>query len=258
MGTTLILLIVLACLFATIILCVCAVVVWQCLRKRKKADKPLKPLYEKIGSKDLDYGISPKHLNLMRADSSLSEISRDSSYPPTPLSPLSEEEPTDFYGRLEFSVQYEGQNQRLKATLIQAHGLPQRHCVFYVEGFLLPDKTLTQKTSIRYHNPSPVFEETFIFGLPYSELPERTLCLRLNELDGFSQETALGKVLYSFDTDANDYNKVLKMDRELSPSLPHVSIRIKHSTPVIGRLLRMHLHCLKRAGTGCFAPRKGT
>lgn len=158
----------------------------------------------------------------MRSDSSVSEVvdtSRDSSLPPTPLSPLSEEDSLSFpfeRGRLEFSLFYDRENEVLNTTIIQAHGLPQRSCIFFVEGTLLPDITTQQRTGLRYHNPSPVFEESFKFTLPFEELPERTLCLKAIELDGFSQRLAVGHLLYSFDTENHKYMDLMRLDCELS------------------------------------------
>ena len=166
----------------------------------------------------------------MRSDSSLSEIvdtSRDSSYPSTPLSPLSEEDSLTFpfeRGRLEFSIFYDREQECLKTSIIQAHGLPQRSCIFYVEGTLLPDIMTRQNTSIRYHNPSPVFEESIKFSLPFEELSERTLCLKVVELDGFSQKLSVGHLLYSFDTENINYMDQIRLDQELSRGRPQVKI----------------------------------
>ncbi len=169
-------------------------------------------------------GKPPRHIKLMRSDSSLSEIADtsrgDSSTVSTPLSPLSEEGSLTFpfeRGRLEFSIFYDREKECLKTSIIQAHGLPQRSCVFYVEGTLLPDITTRQKTGIRRHNPSPVFEESVKFSLPLEELPERTLCLKVLELDGFSQKLPVGQLLYSFDLENNNYMDITRMDLELSP-----------------------------------------
>lgn len=213
--------------FALVIVCLLIAILYKWLSKRRQGKK------EKISSPKKQQRTPhspqdrPRHTKLMRSDSSLSEIdvSRDSSLPPTPLSPLSEEDSLPFpfeRGRLEFSIFFDREQESLKATVIQAHGLPQRSCVFYVEGTLLPDITTRQETSLRYHNPSPVFEETIKFTLPFEELSERTLCLKVVELDGFSQKLPVGRLLYSFDTENNNYMDILKMDVELVRELPQV------------------------------------
>jgi hypothetical protein len=214
--------------FAVCIVCLLAAVFYKWLQKRRHDKAKEKTASSAKLPPVPPQAKPPRHVKLMRTDSSVSEIadtSRDSSHPPTPLSPLSEEDSLTFpfeRGRLEFSMFYDREQECLNTTMIQAHGLPQRSCIFYVEGTLLPDITTRQKTSIRYHNPSPVFEETVKFSLPFEELSERTLCLKVIELDGFSQKLSVGHLLYSFDLENNNYMDMMKMDLELSRRLAQV------------------------------------
>lgn len=169
----------------------------------------------------------PRHVKLMRTDSSRSVIidnNRDASGLSTPLSPLSEEDgPLTFEkGRLEFSMFYDREQENLNVNIIQFHGLLQRSCVYHVEGTLLPDLTTRKKTTSRKHNPSPVFEEMIKFSLPFEELPERTLLLNVLELDSFSQRLPVGHLLYSFDTENNNYMDIMRVDADLSRELPQV------------------------------------
>lgn len=228
MNTKFIVILVVTAFFAVSIVCLLAAILYKWLQKRRRdkaKEKLATPAKKRAPNSPQD---KPRHVKLMRSDSSLSEIvdtSRESSLPPTPLSPLSEEDNLSFpfeRGRLEFSIFYDREKECLKATIIQAHGLPQRSCIFYVEGTLLPDVTTRQKTSIRYHNPSPVFEESVKFSLPFEELSERTLCLKVVELDGFSDRLPVGHLLYSFDTENNNYMDMLRMDQELSRGKPQV------------------------------------
>ena len=221
MSAKYIAILVLVC-FLTLVILISLLVVcckWLATKRNGKDENdeaPRKRNHDAVDARDATPPAA--HVRLMRSDSSLSEVSRDTSRPLTPLSPLSEEDPPPFSferGRLEFSVLYESENECLKTTVVQAHGLPQRHCIFFVEVLLLPDRSTKQKTSIRYHNPSPIFEESFGFYLPHSELAERTLCMRVFELDGFSQQKVIGHVLYSFQVENGNYISPLKMNMEL-------------------------------------------
>lgn len=226
-STKFIVILVITVFFALVIVCLLIAILYKWLSKRRQGKKEIStPKKQQQRTPDSAQD-KPRHTKLMRSDSSLSEVdvSRDSSLPPTPLSPLSEEDSLPFpfeRGRLEFSMFFDREHESLRATIIQAHGLPQRSCVFYVEGTLLPDITTRQQTSLRYHNPSPVFEETIKFTLPFEELSERTLCLKVVELDGFSQKLPVGRLLYSFDTENNNYMDIMKMDVELARELPQV------------------------------------
>ena len=228
MSTKFIVILVLTAFFALCIVFLLAAVFYKWLQKRRH-DKAKDELSIKA-KKPTDYQSQdkPRHVKLMRTDSSASEIvdmSRDSSLPSTPLSPLSEEDNLSSpfeRGRLEFSMFYDREKELLKTTIIQAHGLPQRSCIFYVAGTLLPDITTQQKTSLRHHNPSPVFEESLKFSLPFEELPERTLCLNVVELDGFSQRLSVGHLLYSFDIENNNYMDRTRLDVELNRGRPMV------------------------------------
>lgn len=228
MSTRFIIILTLTAFFAASIICLLSAILYIWLKKRHQEKPKIKlasPAKERI-LKTPEAKLP--HMKLMRTDSSRSEIvdtSRDSSLPPTPLSPLSEEDSLTFpfeRGRLEFSTFYDREEESLKATVIQAHGLPQRSCIFYVEGILLPDMNTRQKTNIRFHNPSPVFEETIKFSLPFEELPERTLCLKVVELDEFSQKLPVGHLLYSFDIENNNYMDMMRMDMELNRGRPQV------------------------------------
>lgn len=226
-STKFIVILVLTAFFALCIVFLLAAVFYKWLQKRRhdKAKDELSTKAKKPTDRSQD---KPRHVKLMRTDSSASEVvdmSRDSSLPSTPLSPLSEEDSLTSHferGRLEFSMFYDREQELLKTTIIQAHGLPQRSCIFYVEGTLLPDITTRQKTSLRHHNPSPVFEESMKFSLPFEELPERTLCLNVVELDGFSQKLSVGHLLYSFDIENNNYMDRTRWDVELNRGRPMV------------------------------------
>lgn len=224
--------------FAFVIVCLLLAVLVKWMRKRKSRDENHNGKSQLSPAKNSPRYVrtdGPSRMRFMRSDSSLSDIdvSRESSLPPTPLSPLSEEDSSMFpfeRGRLEFSVSYDQESECLKATVIQAHGLPQRHCIFYVEILLFPDRNTKQQTSIRYHNPSPIFEEAFEFDLPFAELPERTLCFKVVEFDGFSQHQVVGHVLYSFDVESSNYLKPMKMTLDLCSGLPQV-ICVRENKP---------------------------
>uniref|UniRef100_A0A3B3XV11 C2 domain-containing protein n=1 Tax=Poecilia mexicana TaxID=48701 RepID=A0A3B3XV11_9TELE len=64
----------------------------------------------------------------------------------------------------------------------------------YVKVFLLPDKKKKYETKVQRKNLSPVFNETFIFKIPYAELGGKTLILQVFDFDRFSKHDMIGEI----------------------------------------------------------------
>ncbi|XP_046844676.1 synaptotagmin-6-like [Xenia sp. Carnegie-2017] len=221
-STKFIIILVLSLFFAACVGVILLAILCKWLKKTKTSENMENPPLSKELLMSME---KPRHVKLMRTDSSRSVIidnNRDASGLSTPLSPLSEEDgPLTFEkGRLEFSMFYDREQENLNVNIIQCHGLLQTSYVYHVEGTLLPDLTTRKKTTSRQHNPSPVFEEIIKFSLPFEELPERTLLLNVLELDSFSQRLPVGHLLYSFDTENNNYMDIMRIDADLSRELP--------------------------------------
>uniref|UniRef100_H2U7M8 C2 domain-containing protein n=1 Tax=Takifugu rubripes TaxID=31033 RepID=H2U7M8_TAKRU len=64
----------------------------------------------------------------------------------------------------------------------------------YVKVFLLPDKKKKYETKVQRKNLCPVFNETFIFKIPYAELGGKTLVLQVFDFDRFSKHDMIGEI----------------------------------------------------------------
>uniref|UniRef100_A0A672Q3X6 Synaptotagmin-2-like n=1 Tax=Sinocyclocheilus grahami TaxID=75366 RepID=A0A672Q3X6_SINGR len=97
-------------------------------------------------------------------------------------------------GKLEFSLDYNFTDaqvpdaQDLPAMDIGGTSDP------YVKVYLLPDKKKTFETKVQRKNLCPVFNETFIFKVPYAELGGKTLVLQVFDFDRFGKHDVIGQI----------------------------------------------------------------
>ncbi|XP_028842534.1 synaptotagmin-17 isoform X2 [Denticeps clupeoides] len=108
-------------------------------------------------------------------------------------------------GMLHFSTQYDLINGHLSVRVIEARDLPlpvtcdgarqdMAHSNPYVKMCLLPDNKNSRQTGVKRKTQNPVFEERFIFELPFLEAQRRTLLLSVVDFDKFSRHCVIGKV----------------------------------------------------------------
>uniref|UniRef100_A0A8C7P919 C2 domain-containing protein n=1 Tax=Oncorhynchus mykiss TaxID=8022 RepID=A0A8C7P919_ONCMY len=64
----------------------------------------------------------------------------------------------------------------------------------YVKVYLLPDKKKKHETKVQRKNLCPVFNETFIFKIPYTELGGKILVLQVFDFDRFSKHDVIGEI----------------------------------------------------------------
>uniref|UniRef100_A0A3B4EIP9 Synaptotagmin Vb n=1 Tax=Pygocentrus nattereri TaxID=42514 RepID=A0A3B4EIP9_PYGNA len=64
----------------------------------------------------------------------------------------------------------------------------------YVKVYLLPDKKKKFETKVQRKNLCPVFNETFIFKIPYAELGGKTLVLQVFDFDRFGKHDVIGQI----------------------------------------------------------------
>uniref|UniRef100_A0A8B9R4Y6 Synaptotagmin-1-like n=1 Tax=Astyanax mexicanus TaxID=7994 RepID=A0A8B9R4Y6_ASTMX len=64
----------------------------------------------------------------------------------------------------------------------------------YVKVFLLPDKKKKFETKVQRKNLCPVFNETFIFKIPYAELGGKILVLLVYDFDRFGKHDVIGQI----------------------------------------------------------------
>ncbi|XP_022111830.1 synaptotagmin-1-like isoform X2 [Acanthaster planci] len=101
-------------------------------------------------------------------------------------------------GKLQFSLDYDFQEGKLNVTVAQAADLPGMDFSGtsdpYVKVYLLPDKKKKYETKVHRKTLNPVFNETFTFKVPYSEIASKTLVFAIFDFDRFSRHDQIGEV----------------------------------------------------------------
>ncbi|XP_072336534.1 synaptotagmin-B isoform X1 [Scyliorhinus torazame] len=112
-----------------------------------------------------------------------------------------EEEPKEEekLGKIQFSLDYDFQNNQLTVGILQAAELPALDIGGtsdpYVKVFLLPDKKKKYETKVQKKTLNPCFNEHFTFKVPYQELGGKTLVMAVYDFDRFSKHDCIGQVI---------------------------------------------------------------
>ncbi|XP_056594503.1 synaptotagmin Vb [Triplophysa dalaica] len=109
-----------------------------------------------------------------------------------------EEKEHEKLGKLEFSLDYNFTDAQLIVGVLQAQDLAAMDIGGtsdpYVKVYLLPDKKKKFETKVQRKNLCPVFNETFIFKIPYAELGGKTLVLQVFDFDRFGKHDVIGQI----------------------------------------------------------------
>src|SRR4051812_21628556 len=65
----------------------------------------------------------------------------------------------------------------------------------YVKVYLMPNKKKKFQTKVQRKSLNPVFNESFKFSVPYSEISGQTLTLNVFDFDRFGKHDQIGVVL---------------------------------------------------------------
>ncbi|PAV85102.1 hypothetical protein WR25_04520 [Diploscapter pachys] len=102
-------------------------------------------------------------------------------------------------GRIQYKLDYDFQQGQLSVTVIQAEDLPGMDMSGtsdpYVKLYLLPEKKKKVETKVHRKTLNPVFNETFIFKVPFNEITSKTLVFAVYDFDRFSKHDQIGQVL---------------------------------------------------------------
>ncbi|KAJ0015905.1 hypothetical protein NQD34_014195 [Periophthalmus magnuspinnatus] len=120
-------------------------------------------------------------------------------------------------GKLEYSLDYNFTDAQLIVGILQAQDLAAMDMGGtsdpYVKVFLLPDKKKKYETKVQRKNLCPVFNETFIFKIPYAELGGKTLILQVYDFDRFSKHDMIGEI--KIPMNSVDLGQPMQMWRDL-------------------------------------------
>ncbi|KAI8441025.1 hypothetical protein MSG28_009298 [Choristoneura fumiferana] len=105
----------------------------------------------------------------------------------------------EFCGKLHFAIRYDTEVEALVGKIFEARDLPIKDVTGssdpYIKVFLLPDRKKKYQTKVHRKNLNPVFNETFLFSVPYEELRQRYLQFSVYDFDRFSRHDLIGHVV---------------------------------------------------------------
>ncbi|XP_061114373.1 synaptotagmin-2-like isoform X2 [Conger conger] len=109
-----------------------------------------------------------------------------------------EEKEEEKLGKLQYSLDYDFQDNKLTVGILQAADLISMDAGGtsdpYVKVFIMPDKKKKFDTKVHKKTLNPVFNESFVFKIPYQELGGKTLVMSVYDFDRFSKHDIIGEV----------------------------------------------------------------
>ncbi|XP_036616597.1 synaptotagmin-10 [Trichosurus vulpecula] len=114
-------------------------------------------------------------------------------------------------GKLNFTLQYDYENELLVVNIIKALDLPVKDFTGtsdpYVKIYLLPDRKKKFQTRVHRKTLNPLFEETFQFPVAYDQLSNRKLHFSIYDFDRFSRHDMIGEVILDNFFEVSDLSK---------------------------------------------------
>ncbi|KRX24785.1 Synaptotagmin-1, partial [Trichinella nelsoni] len=85
----------------------------------------------------------------------------------------------------------------------------------YVKLYLMPEKKKKFQTQVHRKTLNPVFNETFVFKVPYNELPSKTLLFSIYDFDRFGKNDQIGQLQVPLNS--VDLGEVVRQTRCIQP-----------------------------------------
>ncbi|XP_075996569.1 synaptotagmin Va [Genypterus blacodes] len=155
-----------------------------------------------------------------------------------------EEEEKEFLGKLEYTLDYSFTENQLMVGILQAQDLAAMDMGGtsdpYVKVYMLPNKKKKFETKIHRKNLSPVFNETFTFKIPYTELGGQTLVLAVFDFDRFGKHDVIGEIKIPMNTidlgqPIHEWKDLSGGEKEEQEKLGDVCISLRY-VPTAGKL----------------------
>uniref|UniRef100_H3AWF7 Synaptotagmin 9 n=1 Tax=Latimeria chalumnae TaxID=7897 RepID=H3AWF7_LATCH len=122
-------------------------------------------------------------------------------------------------GKLNFILKYDCDLEQLIVKIHKAINLPAKDFSGtsdpYVKIYLLPDRKTKHQTKVHRKTLNPVFDEVFLFPVPYNELPNRKLHFSVYDFDRFSRHDMIGQVVVDNFLDLTDFPAETKLWRDI-------------------------------------------
>ncbi|KAH0620865.1 hypothetical protein JD844_021719 [Phrynosoma platyrhinos] len=112
-------------------------------------------------------------------------------------------------GKLNFIVKYDCDLEQLIVKIHKAVNLPAKDFSGtsdpYVKIYLLPDRKTKHQTKVHRKTLNPVFDEVFLFSVPYNDLSTRKLHFSVYDFDRFSRHDLIGQVVVDNFLELSDF-----------------------------------------------------
>ncbi|XP_063294373.1 synaptotagmin-9 isoform X1 [Pelobates fuscus] len=122
-------------------------------------------------------------------------------------------------GKLNFILKYDCDLEKLIVKIHKAVGLPAKDFSGtsdpYVKIYLLPDRKTKHQTKVHRKTLNPVFDEVFLFPVPYNELATRKLHFSVYDFDRFSRHDVIGQVILDNFLDLADFPRESNIWRDI-------------------------------------------
>ncbi|XP_056128253.1 synaptotagmin Va isoform X1 [Rhinichthys klamathensis goyatoka] len=148
------------------------------------------------------------------------------------------------YGKLEYTLDYSFTENQLIVGILQAQDLPAMDLGGtsdpYVKVYMLPDKKKKFETKVQRKNLCPVFNETFIFKIPFNDLAGQTLVLQVFDFDRFGKHDVIGEIkipMNSIDLGQpiHEWKDLVGGEKEEQEKLGDICISLRY-VPTSGKL----------------------
>ncbi|XP_062381684.1 synaptotagmin Vb [Sardina pilchardus] len=155
-----------------------------------------------------------------------------------------QEEEKENLGKLEFTLDYNFTDGQLTVGVLQAQDLPAMDIGGtsdpYVKVYLLPDKKKKFETKVQRKNLCPVFNETFMFKIPYAELGGKTLVLQVFDFDRFGKHDVIGQITIPMNSidmaqPLHEWRDLENGEKEEQEKLGDICISLRY-VPTAGKL----------------------
>ncbi|KAM9783831.1 synaptotagmin Va [Syngnathus typhle] len=155
-----------------------------------------------------------------------------------------EEEEKENFGKLEYTLDYNFTDNQLIVGILQAQDLAAMDMGGtsdpYVKVYMLPDKKKKFETKVQRKNLCPVFNETFIFKIPYTELGGQTLVLQVFDFDRFGKHDVIGEIKIPMNTidlaqPIHEWKDLIGGEKEEQEKLGDICISLRY-VPTAGKL----------------------
>ncbi|XP_007885985.1 synaptotagmin-9b [Callorhinchus milii] len=112
-------------------------------------------------------------------------------------------------GKINFVLKYDCDLEQLIVKIHKAVNLPAKDFSGtsdpYVKIYLLPDRKTKHQTKVHRKTLNPVFNEAFLFPVPYNELVNRKLHFSVYDFDRFSRHDMIGQVVVDNFLELSDF-----------------------------------------------------